>query len=185
MLKVCECVLHPAVSMLSKMGAGRLSRGHQLMGPLPDSWATLTNHVISQQAHQPWAVHSKPRLPSQGTSGKAQVPSRPPSKGPVKAADLPSRAVGIESDGHVPPRQPAGQGVSGQAAVPTKPVSSAVKGQGEKAKAIPNGQQKPAWGAAQPAAKATQVATARSYKVQPFLTFFTHGLHAAGTLYTS
>ena len=48
-------------------------------------------------------------------------------------------------------------------------VRPAVKGPGDKGKADANGQPKPAWGAAQPAAGATNVAAARSYKVHSIM----------------
>ncbi len=161
---------------MSKMGAGRLGKGRQFMPPLPESWASLKDHVVTQQAH---FVCPDPTAPSKGTSGKAQKPSRPSSKGTVKEASskgtvkeagLPSRPGRTESDAmpdmpHAPLQQQVSVSISGQTAAPVKPVSSAVKGPGEKAERIASGQHKPAWGAAQPAPNAAKVAEARSYKV--------------------
>ncbi|KAL0045714.1 hypothetical protein WJX82_002488 [Trebouxia sp. C0006] len=72
-----------ALAIMSKMGAGRLGKGRQFMPPLPESWASLKDHVVTQQAH---FVCPDPTAPSKGTSGKAQKPSRPSSKGTVKEA---------------------------------------------------------------------------------------------------
>ena len=165
----CKSLCHFVVAMLSKMGAGRLGGGRQLMPPLPESWALLKDHAVTQQAQQARFVRPEPAS-SKGTTGKAQMPSRPPSKGTVKEAGLPSRPGRTDSDAmpdmpHAPLQQQISQSISRQTAAPLKPASSTVKGLGEKARGTASGQQKPAWGAAQPAPNATQVAAARSYKV--------------------
>ncbi len=163
---------------MSKMGAGRLGKGRQFMPPLPESWASLKDHVVAQQAQQARFVRPDPTAPSKGTSGKAQKPSRPSSKGTVKEASskgtvkeagLPARLGRSDSDAMPDvPDAPLQQQVSlssEQTAAPLKPVSCTVKGPSEKAQRTANGEQKPAWGAAQPAPNATKVAEARSYKV--------------------
>ncbi|DBA73380.1 hypothetical protein WJX77_008649 [Trebouxia sp. C0004] len=158
-----------ALAILSKLGAGRLGKGRQLMPPLPESWASLKDHLVIQQPKQARFVRPDPMAPSKGTAGKAQMPSRPSSKGTVKSAGLPSRPGRTDSDPmpdmpHAPMQQQVPLSISGQTAAPLKPGSSTVKGLGEKARGTTSGQQKPAWGAAQPAPNATQVAAARSYK---------------------
>jgi hypothetical protein len=175
----CKTLCHFAVAIMSKMGAGRLGKGRQFMPPLPKSWASLKDHVVTQQAQQARFARPDPTAPSKGTSGKAQKPSRPSSKGTVKEASskgtvkeagMPARLGRTDSDAmpdmpHAPLQQQASLSISGQTAAPLKPVSSTVKGPGEKARGTANGEHKPAWGAAQPAPNATQVAAARSYKV--------------------
>ncbi len=166
----CKTLCPFVVAIMSKMGAGRLGKGRQFMPPLPESWASLRDRAVTQPAQQARFARPDPTAPSKGTSGKAQMPSKPSSKGTVKEAGLPSRPGRTDSDAmpdmpHAPWQQQVSGSISGQTAAPLKPVSSTVKGLGEKARGSASGQQKPAWGAAQPAPNATQVAAARSYKV--------------------
>ena len=171
-----------AVAMLSKMGPGRLSRGRQMMPPLPTSWATLGQHMAAQQLQKAASSLTESRLPNKASSGKTKLPSKPPSAGLSEMAKIPSRppSAGFNGKAEILSRLPATGPKSSHHCTDTAPRQTALEGglqmngnsvpsrtvpESQKGKASSNTQPRPAWGAPQPPANATQVAAARSYKV--------------------
>ena len=171
-----------AVAMLSKMGTGRLSRGQQLMAPLPPSWTKLSQQLAAKrqlESHSGDVRSDGPARPvSADTNGRHQRaedptrPTNPAAKGRHDRPEPSARPSAAASKG----RQQAVQGSSKPPQTgATKPDDQAhglangrmaePKGMYEKAKGASNGQKRPAWGAAQPPSHAARVAEARTFKV--------------------
>lgn len=128
-----------ALSILKKMGTGRLTRGQQLMAPRPASWGQLSQQATSKQLQ-----------PSQPTASETKTPDLPQSTTPATAHPR-----------DFPPRPNAGGKTTKEDQVNGIPKG---KGKDEKATGAANGQKRPAWGASQPPLNASRVAEARSFK---------------------
>ena len=106
------------VSILRKMGTGRLSRGQKLMTPLPSSWGQLSQHMSAKQ-HQA----SQPTAPE----------ARANSEGPSMPVDAAARGKIEKAEGASRPLDACAKGKADKAEAPSRPVIASVKGKAARA----------------------------------------------------